>query len=336
MKTKLVEGLSERDLAPLAQALRAGQLVAFPTETVYGLGANALLEEAVAAVFRVKNRPIDNPLIVHLARSSDVERYCMEVPDLAYELLERYSPGPLTLVLKRAKILPGIVSAGLGTVAIRFPAHPSAKALIDLAEVPIVAPSANRSGRPSPTTAADVLEDLNGEIPFILDGGPPQYGLESTVLDLTGTDAQILRPGAVTAEMLRKDMGLDLRLAVGRVTQPKAPGMKYRHYAPSAKVEILPLGEERDRRLQDFLEAPVDDWAFLLPQSYEEKLRASRSKGMYFYRDVAEASRMLYSFFRAMDREGYRHLVVAEEPTEDLGVAYMNRLRKAAMPPEEL
>lgn len=198
---------ADADLLPAAERLRAGQVVAFPTETVYGLGANALDPDAVRAIFVAKGRPADNPLIVHVASLSELRSVTASLPDLALLLIARFMPGPLTLVLPRAPQVPDAVTAGLDTVAVRMPEHPVARRLIELAGVPVAAPSANRSGRPSPTTAAHVLEDMAGRIPLIVDGGSCEFGVESTVLDVTGAVPVVLRPGAVTIEELRAVAG---------------------------------------------------------------------------------------------------------------------------------
>lgn len=239
-------------LMPAAQAIRQGELVAFPTETVYGLGANALDATAVARIFAVKGRPADNPLIIHLADLAVLNQLIDHLPPLAEKLFAAFSPGPLTLVLPRSRHVPDEVTAGLDTVAIRLPAHPIARRLIQLAGLPIAAPSANRSGRPSPTRAWHVIQDLGGLIPYVVDGGACHYGLESTVVDATGSVPVILRPGSITAADIRRIAG-SVAGAVGEPAEhssrtPRAPGMKYRHYAPRARV-IVVEGDTPDQRL---------------------------------------------------------------------------------------
>ncbi|MGI6298621.1 MAG: L-threonylcarbamoyladenylate synthase [Saccharofermentanales bacterium] len=253
-------------LLPAAELLRAGQLVAFPTETVYGLGADAFNPEAVRAIFTAKGRPADNPLIVHVASTDELADVVRELSPLARLLIEKFMPGPLTLVLPRSARVPDIVTAGLDTVAVRLPEHPVARRLIELAGVPLAAPSANRSGRPSPTLAKHVLEDMKGRIPMIVDGGPSDFGVESTVLDVTGSVPVILRPGAVTIEELQEVAGeiLTVESAAAAAqsdpgtyapvkgekqtelkqytntleSAPRSPGMKYRHYAPRTPLCI--------------------------------------------------------------------------------------------------
>ncbi len=277
---------ADADLLPAAELLRAGQVVAFPTETVYGLGANALDPDAVRAIFAAKGRPADNPLIVHVASLSELRSVTGNLPDLALPLIARFMPGPLTLVLPRAARVPDAVTAGLDTVAVRMPEHPVARRLIELAGVPVAAPSANRSGRPSPTTAAHVLEDMAGRIPMIVDGGSCEFGVESTVLDVTGAVPVVLRPGAVTIEELRavagtvwtveeaaarhrasetaepaagashthpdntgsRPSGVPARPA--RSAAPRSPGMKYRHYAPGTPLSIAEGDHAEARALE--------------------------------------------------------------------------------------
>lgn len=231
----------QADLARAGKVLRSGGLVAFPTETVYGLGANGLDADACARIYEAKGRPSDNPLILHVSDRAMVEMIAAEVTPMAEKLLAAFMPGPITLILRRKAIVPDRITGGLDTVGIRMPEHPVARAMIRAAGVPIAAPSANISGRPSPTTAASVLRDMKGRIPLILDGGPCHFGVESTIVDCTGPVAVILRPGAITREMLTEVLGgckLDPAL-VGADTVPRAPGMKYKHYAPKAPLTLL-------------------------------------------------------------------------------------------------
>jgi L-threonylcarbamoyladenylate synthase len=240
METKRF-GTEQGDLQEAAALLRAGEAVAFPTETVYGLGANALDANAVDKIFRAKGRPSDNPLIVHIAHRKEVDKLAQVVPPLAERAMAHFWPGPLTVILPCTAIVPMNVTAGLDTVGIRMPDHVIAQQLIDAAGVPIAAPSANSSGRPSPTTAAHVLEDLTGKIAGVVDGGASGVGVESTVVDFTGPVPMILRPGGVTREMLEEVLGdvrIDPSLEQG-VGQPKSPGMKYTHYAPHGEMSLV-------------------------------------------------------------------------------------------------
>ena len=234
----------KESIAQAADILRRGGLLAIPTETVYGLGANGLDETAVLHIFEAKGRPQDNPLILHIPDASWLTRYCEDVPDAAYKLAERFWPGPLTMILKKKPCVPLRTTGGLETVGMRCPDHAVTRAIIEASGVPVAAPSANTSGRPSCTTAEHVREDMWGKIDGIVDGGPCQVGVESTIIDLTVTPPQLLRPGGLPLESLRDVLG---EVTVDKaVTQkmndgekPRAPGMKYRHYAPKAPVIVV-------------------------------------------------------------------------------------------------
>ena len=240
----------EDKIAAAAKILRDGGLVGIPTETVYGLGANALDGAAVKRIFEAKGRPQDNPLIIHVTGAQWLPRYCADVPPLAYVLARKFWPGPLTMILKRRPIIPDETTAGLDTVAVRCPNHPVTLAIIREAGVPIAAPSANLSGRPSCTTAQDVLEDMDGRISGVVDGGPCAVGVESTILDLTCDPPRLLRPGGLPLEDLERLIGkIDVDKAVNGALaegeKPKAPGMKYRHYAPKAPVTVITGAPEK-------------------------------------------------------------------------------------------
>ncbi len=244
MKTELIKIKSKEDydlLNNAAKSLKNGSLVAFPTETVYGLGANALDEKAVASIFTAKGRPSDNPLIVHIYDKSQVSELALEVSSVAKKVMEEFWPGPLTVIVKRTKKVPNCVTAGLDTVAIRMPSNAVALELLRRSGVPVAAPSANLSGKPSPTKAEHVFCDMNGKIPYIIDGGNSDVGLESTVLDTTEDIPKILRPGGITKEQLERVIGTvvyDPALSDSTKT-PKAPGMKYKHYAPNAELTVV-------------------------------------------------------------------------------------------------
>lgn len=240
----------DEELLEAAEILRAGGLVAFPTETVYGLGANALNEEAAKKIYAAKGRPSDNPLIAHIAKKEDIEPLVREIPEAGKKLMDAFWPGPLTLIFPKSGRVPKGTTGGLDTVAVRMPSDPVARRLIELAGTPVAAPSANTSGRPSPTTAEHVRQDMDGRIEMIVDGGPVGIGVESTIVDVTGEIPMVLRPGAITMEMLKKCVGaVEIDPAIlGPVSQdfkPKAPGMKYRHYAPKADLTIV-SGETED------------------------------------------------------------------------------------------
>lgn len=329
---------SAESLAPAAAALQAGQLVAFPTETVYGLGANALDGAAVARIFAAKGRPADNPLIVHVADRSAVDQVVKAVPPKAVALMDAFWPGPLTLVLPRQAAIPPEVAAGLETVGVRMPSHPVALALIRAAGVPVAAPSANRSGRPSPTSAEHVLEDMAGRIPWVLDGGETGVGLESTVLDMTADPPVVLRPGGVTVEQLRQVIG-EVRIDPGvngtsQVANPRSPGMKYTHYAPKAPV-LLVEGPVLA------MQAKIIDLAneYLAEGKRVGILCATESMGRYAapvvldYGDRHQLEMVAASLFRtlrAFDRHAVDVVLAEGVPETGIGLAVMNRLRRAA------
>lgn len=317
--------------------IRSGGLVAFPTETVYGLGANGLDPAAVEGIFRAKGRPSDNPLILHVAKKSDVKDLWTRVPEEARLLMDAFWPGPLTLIFNRSSLVPDQVAAGLPTVAVRMPDHKTALALIRAAGVPIAAPSANLSGRPSPTTAQHVKADLEGRIDLILDGGPCRVGLESTVLSLCGTPT-ILRPGGVTREMLEAVMGsVQVSSAVlsplkGDAVAP-SPGMKYKHYAPNAQVRIA--GGSPRQAAENICTAY--DIASLEGKTC--MIFATRQT-QAFYRqrkyviigDREDPATLCASLFSALRQYGDDvDLVLCEAlPQQEMGLAYMNRLLRAA------
>lgn len=248
METKKVkinpDKIDEKIMSEMGKIISDGGLVAFPTETVYGLGANAFSSEPVRNIFRAKGRPADNPLIVHVTSFDEVSDVAREIPENAKILFDAFSPGPITVILKKSPFVPDAVSAGLDTVAVRIPSHPVARALIKAAAVPIAAPSANSSGKPSPTKAEHVIHDMDGKIEAIIDGGSCSVGVESTVVDMTGDHPVILRPGGVTYDDLKKffpNVEIDKHIlkAVEPKESPKCPGMKYKHYAPDAEVFVV-------------------------------------------------------------------------------------------------
>jgi|LSQX01.3.fsa_nt_gb L-threonylcarbamoyladenylate synthase len=329
------------DLEEAARVLREGGLVAFPTETVYGLGANALDEEAVAKIFQAKGRPADNPLIVHLASVEELPQVVASVPPEAAVLARRFWPGPLTLVLPRKEEVPLITTGGLETVAVRVPDHPLALELIRRAGVPVAGPSANLSGRPSPTTAAHVLEDLQGKVDVIIDGGPTGLGVESTVLDLTASPPVLLRPGGVTWEALEEVLGkvtLDPAILAKEPVKEgpvRSPGMKYRHYAPKAKVYLVE-GQDEDR-IADRVASLAEELAAAgmkvgVLATAESAGRCGRGLVLIggSRRDPAALAASLFARLRTFDRLGVDAVVVEGIKPVGLGLAVMNRLRKAA------
>jgi len=333
---------NEKCHAAIEQAaclLKGGNLVAFPTETVYGLGANALDACAVERIFAVKGRPSDNPLIVHLAGTEQLAALAVNIPPEAWLLAGRFWPGPLTLVLESSNIVPAQVTGGLGSVALRVPAHPLALALLRQAGLPVAAPSANLSGRPSPTTAAHVLEDLAGRIEAVLDGGPCAVGVESTVLDIRGGRPVILRPGGVTAEEVSVFLGREclaaswLEAAGGA---PLSPGVKYTHYAPRAPLYLV---EGRPEAVLARLAALRDDFlarglnvGLLLSEESAGKLGLASMEILGSKDDVAGLAANLYGALRRFDQQGVDVILAEGYAEQGLGVALMNRLRKAAGP----
>jgi len=323
-----------------AEFIKKGGLVAFPTETVYGLGADALNPKAVLTLFEAKKRPLDNPPIVHLENARDVYRLAKTVPSKAEGLMEKFWPGPLTLVLERSEIVPDVTVAGLDTVAVRMPKHNVALELIKQSGCPIAAPSANLAGKPSPTTAQHVFDDLNGRIDAILDGGPTRIGVESTVLDLSVKPPQILRPGGISFEALKEFLG-DVRLhpfvAAERelaVAEARSPGMRHKHYAPNAKL-ILVEGSlenvvEKVKELIESCRVKGAKVGVLATDETASRYKADVVKSLGSRFNLAIIAQNLFSLLREFDAEGVDLIVAEGVPAEGLGLAVMNRLRKAS------
>lgn len=334
MNTVLLKDTDE-DIKKAAEIIKNGGLVGMPTETVYGLGANALNPKAVLDIFKAKGRPADNPLIVHISDVSQIEKFSLaeEIPENAKILAEKFWPGPLTMIVKKGKAVPDEVSAGLDTVAIRFPSHPVAQKLISFAGLPVAAPSANLSGSPSPTTPQHVMRDLKGKIPAIIDGGICNVGLESTVITLTEKPPRLLRPGGITLEQLRDALGevaLDdavlHKLKEGR--RAASPGMKYKHYAPKANVTILKGG---NRDFYDFVNANSHSNRAVI--CYDED--APFIKGNKFLlgskSDSAQQAHRLFDVLRQIDLNPEITAVYARCPDiNGVGLAVYNRLIRAA------
>ena len=322
----------EDSLALAAELLRQGRVVAFPTETVYGLGADALNESAVRAIFAAKERPADNPLIVHVWRREQLCGLC-RVTETAERLMDAFWPGPLTLLMEKTPKVPDVTTAGLPSVAMRCPDHPVARALLRACDLPIAAPSANRSGRPSPTSAAHVLEDMRGRIPLILDGGECRVGVESTVLDLTGEIPTVLRPGAVTPRMIA---GITGQCAVApSVMRPlmegetaPSPGMKHKHYAPRAKMTVYIGTDERVARV---LREQYDrtENAALLAQTQVLPLLGGR-RAFSIGSTPAEGAHLLFQRLREMDDLGVSRIFAQGWEPEGDALAVMNRMARAA------
>lgn len=344
MKTKIVKILrdspQEEALLEAAEYIKAGRLVAFPTETVYGLGGNAFDAGAAGRIYAAKGRPSDNPLIVHIADTSALKVLAEEVPESAYLLAESFWPGPLTIILKKSKAVPKATTGGLNTVAIRMPSDEIARALIRLSGVCIAAPSANRSGRPSTTKAEHVIEDLNGRIDMILDGGASKIGLESTIVDLTGKVPLILRPGYITAEMLAEVLGevqFDGTVLKRTAEDPavaRAPGMKYRHYAPKAPLYIVEGNQEEVVRYINSEAASCVAAGTLAGILATEETKGLYTGGMVFCagsRGNAETiAAGLFDTLRGFDETDVSVIYSESFADSPLGTAIMNRLLKAA------
>ncbi len=331
MKTILTPPTDDM-LNKAAGILREGGLVGFPTETVYGLGGDATNESAVRAIFAAKGRPADNPLIVHVTDFAQLPPLC-HVTDTAIKLIGAFWPGPLTLLMKKTSLIPDATTAGLSSVAVRCPSHPVARRLIELSRLPIAAPSANLSGRPSPTTAAHVYEDMNGRIPMILDGGACAVGVESTVLDLTGDVPVILRPGAITRDMIASVAG-DC-LVSGSVMRPlregesaPSPGMKHRHYAPKGLLTVVRGDEARVIREISRLYDESDNACILCG---EHHISAYGDRRAHVLGDTPEeAGNRLFTALREMDDLGVTRILAEGFPETDASLAVMNRMARAA------
>ena len=324
----------EEKISAAAKILREGGLVGIPTETVYGLAANGLDPVAVKRIFEAKGRPQDNPLILTIPGQQWLPRYCKDIPPLAYVLARKFWPGPLTMILKcRTDVVPSVITAGLDTVAMRCPNHPVTLAIIREAGIPVAAPSANTSGRPSCTTAQDVLEDMDGKIEGVVDGGPCTVGVESTILDLTCDPPRLLRPGGLPLEALEQLIG---PIAVDKAVvsplqageQPKAPGMKYRHYAPKAPVTVFTGAPEASAREISRRAGPTtgiicfDEFAHLFPTQEVHTLGPSNDK-------LAQAQRV-FDALRTFDNSDVTEILAQCPDSRGLGLAVGNRLKKAA------
>lgn len=319
-------------LKEAARLLRENEAVAFPTETVYGLGANAMDDEAIAKIFAAKGRPSDNPLIVHIGTKSQLDGIVREIPPVAEKLMEHFWPGPLTIILPRKEGISERVTAGLNTVGVRMPDHPVALALIEEANVPVAAPSANRSGRPSPTLAAHVYEDLNGKIAGIVDGGATGVGVESTVIDCTSEVPTILRPGGITKEQLEAVIGnvsLDPALKDEK-EKPKSPGMKYTHYAPKAPLSIVEGSREFIQRIVDEKKKEGFKVGVLTTEEYQHVYSADVVLSCGMRNDLASVATKLYDVLRTFDASEVDVIFSESFPNEGIGNAIMNRLTKAA------
>ncbi len=335
---RLSEG-SHADIARAGKVIGNGGLVAFPTETVYGLGGNALDPTASEKIYAAKGRPSDNPLIVHIARLEDIEKIAREIPEEAYRLADTFWPGPLTMILKKKEIVPDRTTGGLDTVAVRFPSDVIAQELILASGGYIAAPSANISGKPSPTEARYVIQDMDGRIDVIIDGGEGEIGLESTIVDITVSPPQVLRPGFITNEMIGAVLGVEIKtdkalLSTANGLKPRAPGMKYRHYAPAGELAIVEGEPEAvtaqiNRMLEEDRAGGFKTGVITCSENAgryrADIIKVTGSKG-----DTGQAAHRLYSILRSFDDEKVERIYSESFETGGFGAALMNRLLKAA------
>lgn len=317
-------------------ALRDGELVAFPTETVYGLGANGLDEKAVKEIFKVKGRPQDNPLILHISSRKELEPLVENISEEAEKIMDIFWPGPLTILFKKSKLVPDLITAGLDTVAIRMPENLIARNLIRYAEVPIAAPSANKSGRPSPTMALHVYDDLNGQVEYIIDGGKTGIGLESTVLDLTTSRPTILRPGGITFEQLQahlKNLTIDKGiLSTDANIVPKSPGQKYKHYAP--KGEMFLFVGDRDK-VNETIKEEIEKYqklgkriGLMVKEEDVPLFKSAIVKSMGSSDE--EVGQNLFGILREFDNMGVDVILSQVVDNSGIGFAVINRMMKAS------
>lgn len=341
MQTKVlkIDSADNRYIKEAAELIREGELVAFPTETVYGLGADALHPEASKKIYAAKGRPSDNPLIVHIARFEDLEYIAKEIPGQARVLADAFWPGPLTMIVWKNDKVPYETTGGMETVAVRMPKHPVALELIRESGCLIAAPSANTSGKPSPTEAAHVARDMDGRIPMILDGGPVGIGIESTIIDLTEDIPMILRPGYITKEMLERALGEEVRIDPGIIAsdsdrKPKAPGMKYKHYAP--KADLILVEGETDRvvaeinRLTGVRQSEGKKVGIIATDETKARYEGDYTMSIGARTDEDAIARHLYKILREFDDLNVDVIYSESFATPRIGQAIMNRLLKAA------
>lgn len=334
-----------------AELLKKGELVALPTETVYGLAANAVDKTAVKKIFKAKGRPQDNPLIVHIANQSQLQDIVREIPPRAQKLIEKFWPGPLTLIFSKSKKIPAATSAGLDTVAVRMPAHPLMLAVIEASGLVLAAPSANRSGFPSPTKASHVYNDLNTKIPLILDGGPCHFGVESTVVDIRAEKAKILRPGGLSREKLAEFLGEELILAAPEAKADQAvlsPGMKYRHYAPQKKLFVFNAQSKKSvlkqalkkleskKAKKNNSDGDFKKIALIVARETELEIPAEAEASfkilrVFNHQQPEELAKKLFALLRELDADlEVEEIYIEELNTAGIGEAVMNRILKAA------
>ncbi|RXM77809.1 threonylcarbamoyl-AMP synthase [Clostridium tetani] len=343
METKVIkthkDKLENKILKECGEALRNGKLVVFPTETVYGLGANALKEDAVKKIFEAKGRPQDNPLIVHISELEEIAPLVEEVPKIAYKLMEKFWPGPMTIILPKSSLIPSRTSGGLNSVGIRMPSNEIARKLIKEAKVPIAAPSANISGRPSPTNIETCIEDLKGKVDYIIGGEKCDVGVESTVIDCTIYPPCVLRPGGITLEMLKNidnKIYIDPAIMTGdnKDLKPKAPGMKYRHYAPKAELKIirgdLKNSVDKIKKLTDEYESQGKNVGIMATDETREFYVNGHVISLGGRENLETIARNLFSVLRSFDSKNVDIILSETFEEKGIGIAIMNRLKKSA------
>jgi L-threonylcarbamoyladenylate synthase len=328
-----------KSIEEAASVIKEGGVVAFPTETVYGLGADALNPLAVKKIFEAKGRPQDNPLIIHVA-NKNLESLVKEIPSIANKIMDRFWPGPLTLIFKKKNIIPDVTSGNLDTIGVRMPSNEIALKLIESSGTPIAAPSANISGRPSPTDVERCIEDLEGKIDYILGGNRSDVGVESTILDLSVDPPCVLRPGGITLEMLKEiDERIYIDPAIMKKSneniKPKAPGMKYRHYAPKAKIKIINGNTEKTiEKIKDLLQNYIDNKLRVGVMTCDEHINYYSNQveiiSLGSRKKLDEIAKNLFEALRSFDDRGVDIILAEGYEEKDLGIAIMNRLKKAA------
>ncbi len=332
------EKIDDKQLDEIIKAYKAGEVIAFPTETVYGLGANIYDDKAIEKIYLAKNRPADNPLIAHIGYVEQLFQLVDEVPPLAGTLIDAFWPGPLTLIFKKNMEISSIATAGLDTIGIRMPDHPVIESILVKGEMILVAPSANISGSPSPTTMKHVADDLDGLVFGIIDGGNCDEGIESTIIDMSGDIPMILRPGTITKEDLEEVIGkveLDESLIGASTKIAKAPGMKYKHYAPKAKVYIIKNKGETNlisREIKNYL-MDIEKCALIIFDENTEHYRdidIPNKISLGSLVDLRTGIRNLFRILRDCDILGIEYIFIEDYKEEGLGFSYMNRLKKAA------
>ncbi len=325
MQTELIKinnnAFSEKELKKAVKILRNNEIIIFPTETVYGIGANAFNKKAVQKIFKAKNRPVDNPLIIHISNTKQLKKIVLKLPIKAKILMKEFWPGPLTIILKKSKNIPLNVTAGLDSVAVRMPSNKIALKLIEMCQFPIAAPSANISGKPSSTKGAHAFDDFNGKVKLIIDSGECEHGIESTVISLIGKPL-LLRPGAITKEDIEKIIGKIIVPKNNNNKKPISPGLKYKHYSPEAKVFLCLNQKNFELEIQKNFEKHVGIISF------SKKIGV---KNEYFFnKNISDYAKNVFSCFREFDKKKVELIIMEGVKKKGLGLALMNRIEKAS------